>query len=125
MTSRPITLALRPIMAVESRKKARPMPLPAGDYRLRLLLLEPEAAAPGERVFEVAVRVSSPSRATVFTPLEQVDIVKLAGGPRRLIERVYPVRLESSDTGGIELRLIPVQGKALLCGAVVEPVAAL
>jgi hypothetical protein len=127
MTSRPLTLVLRPIMAEimgeDLCRKAMRMPLSAGDYRLRLVLLEPEAAAPTQRVFEVAVRVASPNPDADFTPLEQVDIVKLAGGPRRLIERVYPVRLEVGSAGWIELRLTPIQGKALLCGVVVEPAA--
>ena len=122
MITGPLTLPLRPIMAVDSRKKAKPAPLPAGDYRLRLLLLEPEAAEPGQRVFEIAVRLSAANPAVAFTPLEQVDVVKLAGGPRRLIERVYSIRLESSGSGGIELRLTPVRGHAVLCGVVVDPV---
>ena len=120
----PLTLALRPIMAVDSRQKAKPASLPAGDYRVRLLWLEPDEVAAGQRLFDVALRVSATNPDAAFTPLERVDVVKLAGGPRRLIERSYPFHLEATRGGGVEVRLTPVQGKALLCGAVVEPVGA-
>ncbi len=90
---------------------------------LRLLMVEPEATAkPDQRVFQVAVRVSAAKSGEAFTPREQMDITRLAGGPRRLLERVYPIRLDASGGGGIEVRLTPITGRALLCGAVIEPV---
>ncbi len=106
-------------MANDSRKKSKPVPLPAGEYRLHLLLLEPEAIAAGQRVFEVAVRVAATGSGSEFSRLERVDIARLAGGAQHLIERVYPVRLEAG--GGIEVRLTPITGQAVICGAVIEP----
>jgi hypothetical protein len=124
VSAKPLTLLLRPIMAVDSRAKVKPVPLPAGDYRLRLLFLEREHAAPSLRVIEVAVRTPAAKTDTAFTTMERVDIAQIAGGPHRLIERSYPVRLAPDGSGVIELRLTPIEGQALLCGVVVEPAAA-
>ena len=51
-SDRPITFALRPILDGKSS-------VPAGDYRLTLLLAEPSATAEGGRVFDVALDVVS------------------------------------------------------------------
>jgi hypothetical protein len=119
-SQQPLTIAVRPIMTPDNQKK--PTPLPAGDYRLRVLLLDPTSTAPGQRVFDLAVRVLSAKRETAFTLLDRVDIFERMGGALRLLELSYPLRLESSNAGGIELRLTPVNGDALLCGVVLEPV---
>lgn len=58
-----------------------------------------------------------------FAPLERVVLAALAGGPRRRRERVYPILRDAAGGGAAEVRLTPVAGRALRCGAVVEPVA--
>jgi hypothetical protein len=59
---------------------------------------------------------SAPASAPVT---ERVDLFARAGGANRLVELVYPVHLPTP--GVVEVRLTPVTGKALLCGAVLEP----
>ncbi len=107
----PLTLAMRPILAKDSRGQGKSVPMPPGDYRLRLLLLDPESTAPGQRVFDVRV---------AGAPADRVDVFQRAGGARRVVALVYPVSLRSA--GAVEVTLTPVNGKALLCGAVLEPV---
>ena len=76
-SDKPIVLTLQPI--------ALKAALPAGDYRLRLLLLDPDSTAPGQRVFTVSLGSTSST----------VDIFKEAGGANRLLEKKYPVTLHT------------------------------
>ena len=121
-SAHPLTLVLRPILAKNVRPSAKEPALSAGDYRLRLWLLEPEATGPGQRVFEVAVCPDTVAVPAKFRTLETVDLHRLAGGRHRLVERSYPVRLEQKAGGCIELRLTPLVGRSLLCGVALEPV---
>jgi hypothetical protein len=50
----------------------------------------------------------------------RVDIFKETGGTSRVFERICPVRL--ARPGCVTVTLTPLTGKALLCGAVLEPV---
>jgi len=100
-TDKPLSFKLRPIM-----HKAL---LPPGDYRLRLLLLDPDSTAAGQRVFTVAIGNTSST----------VDIFQETGGANRLLERVYPVTLRAP--GEVAVTLTPVKGHAMISGAVLEP----
>jgi hypothetical protein len=111
--ARPFQLTLQPILGPDPVRQTGALPLPAGNYRLRLLAFDPVSTAAGQRVFEVSVN----TQATSIN--ERVDLFARAGGPRRVVELVYPVSLRSQ--GKVEVRLTPVTGKALLCGAVLEP----
>ena len=51
---------------------------------------------------------------------ERVDLFAKAGGANRLVELVYPVTLP--EPGVAEVRLVPVTGKAVVSGAVLETV---
>ena len=102
--TKPIKLTLRPVMA-------KAQPLPPGDYRLRLLVVDPDSSAPGQRVFEVKVE---------NLLCDRVDVFNRSGGTKRILELIYPVTLKSADA--VEVELTPVKGSAILCGAVVEPV---
>ena len=106
----PLTINLGPIMAPNSRGTAKLVPLPPGNYRLRLLLLDPEATAPDQRVFEVKV---------ANAPADRVDVFQRAGGARRMLGLEYPVTLKTAGT--VAVTLTPVKGKALLCGVMLEP----
>jgi hypothetical protein len=106
-SDKPVTLMLRPIL---SSKKA-PAVVPAGDYRLRLLMLDPVSRAAGQRVFSVSV-----NGAVVE---ECVDIFAASGGRQRELERVWPVKLERP--GVVAVTVTPVKGQALVCAAVLEP----
>jgi hypothetical protein len=101
-SDKPITLTVRPIL-----HKAALLP---GDYRLRVLLLDPDSTAPGQRVFTVSAGGAS----------EAVDIFKAAGGANRLLERVFPVTL--LKPGEVAVTLTPVKGKAVVSGLVLERV---
>ncbi len=115
-SKKPLRFALQPIMADDSSNRSKPVPMPTGDYRLRLLAADPSSSAAGQRVFDV--KVTSGAAATVRT--DRVDIFARTGGANRVLELVYPVKLTAS--GAVEVELTPVIGKALLCGAVLEPV---
>ena len=106
--TKPVTLTLSPIMAGDNR--GREKSLPAGDYRLQLLLLDPDVTATGQRVFEVKV---------ADIPADSVDIFSHAGGTGRMVRLTYPVTLKSA--GAVALALTPVKGNAILCGVVLEP----
>jgi hypothetical protein len=59
--------------------------------------------------------------AAASTPApDRVDLFTRAGGANRAVELSYPVSLPNA--GSVELRLTPVTGKAVLCGAILEPV---
>lgn len=118
-SNKPITIAIRPILARGSRKELKPMPMPAGKYELTLLMLEPTASSPGERVFDMTVVVVSKTDADTQNAF-RADINELSGGTNRVYTISCPIELERP--GEIEVRLTPVQGKALICGAVLEPI---
>ncbi|MCX6899281.1 MAG: malectin domain-containing carbohydrate-binding protein [Verrucomicrobia bacterium] len=105
---KPITLALRPIAGAKKDTAT----VPAGDYRLRLLMLDPVSKAAGQRVFSVSL-----GGAVVAN---RVDVFAESGGQRRVLERVWPVKLDRP--GCVTVTLTPVKGKVLICGAVLEPV---
>ena len=103
------TLLLRPIMAGDNRGLEKL--LSAGDYRLHLLVVDPDSTASGQGLFEFKV---------ANLPADRVDVFSRAGGINRIVELVYPVTLRSPST--VEVTLTPMQGKAVICGAVVEPI---
>lgn len=103
-----ITFTLRPIAG--NRKDAAT--LPAGEYRLRLLMFDPVSKTAGQRVFSVSVNGAVAE--------ERVDVLGGSGGSRRVLERAWPVKLDRA--GCVTVTLTPVKGKALVCGAVLEPV---
>ena len=93
---------------------SQPVPVSAGDYRLRLLAADPVSAAAGQRVLAVKVITGGAAR------IDRVDVFARAGGADRVLELVYPVRLTTS--GAVEVEFTPVTGKAAICGVVLEPV---
>ncbi|MBI2924710.1 MAG: hypothetical protein HYY24_03285 [Verrucomicrobia bacterium] len=117
-SEKPLRFALQPIMARDSREKSKPVPLPAGDYRLRLLAADPTSTAARQRVFDL--KVTTGAAGAITTRTDRVDIFARAGGAHRVLELVYPVKLTAS--GAVEVELAPVAGSALICGAVLEPV---
>jgi hypothetical protein len=104
-----ITCTVQPIMAKGGRGRAAGGVLPAGKYLLHLYFLDPTATASGQRVFEVSVNQA----------IELVDVFKLAGRAQGIVRKSYPVQL--ANPGLVEVRLKPVNGKAILNGLVLEP----
>jgi hypothetical protein len=102
-----IALVLRPIL---SSKKASAT-VPAGDYRLRLLMLDPVSRAVGQRVFSVSVNG--------VVVEDRLDVFAGSGGNCRVLERAWTVRPDKA--GCVTVTLSPVKGRALVCGAVLEP----
>ena len=110
----PIALAIRPILVRKGKKDMEAAPLPPGEHQLTLLMLDPTSTAAGQRVFEVSVSAKGEKLAK-----QRVDIFELAGGAKRILSLMYPVKLDG--TSDIKVDLTPVQGKALICGATLEP----
>ncbi|MEI6193633.1 MAG: hypothetical protein WCS42_04810, partial [Verrucomicrobiota bacterium] len=108
--TQPFKLTLRPILASSNLDKAKSLPLLAGDYRLRLLFRNSDSTLSGQRILEVKVS---------DLPTDRVDLVCQKSEVNHLVELVYPVTLKSA--GAVDLTLTPVKGKAILCGAVLEP----
>ena len=106
---RPIELKLGATLLGPTLAKKSGESLPAGHYRVRLLLLDPDSTAPGERVFTIAIGKTS----------ENVDIFKDAGSAGKIVEKIYPVTLD--QPGQVEVTLTPITGKAAISGILVEP----
>ena len=111
-SDQPLQLVLQPILARDNRGKNKPAALPAGDYRLRLYLLDPVSTRAGQREFSVSVGGVNVE--------ERLDIFAASGGAGRVLERVWPVKLDRP--GNVTVTLTPLIGKALICGVVLEAV---
>ncbi len=72
------------------------LPVPDGDYRLRLHFADPGGIGVGNRVFDV--------RLQGITVREQFDILKEAGAPYKATTLTFPVSVESG--GGIRIELV-------------------
>jgi hypothetical protein len=115
--ARPMTLPLRPFM---TRGNQDSPALPAGNYRVRLLMLDAVSTASGRRVFDVSMEVKGDAESEQH---DRVDIFQSTGRPNAILERVFVVSLPKP--GMLQLTLTPREGKAILCGGVVEPVSRL
>ena len=119
---KPVTLTVRLMPGgdlcpdIYNQKLMKEGDLCPGNYRLRLLLLDPDSTAPGQRVFKVAVK----SQADGEAPGQDatVDVFKEAGVNNRLLERAFPVKL--SKPGKVFVTLTPVKGSAVISGLVLE-----
>jgi hypothetical protein len=98
-----ITITVRPVL-----ERAR---LAAGKYQLRLVWIDPDSTAPGQREFAVSVAGG---------PDDRVDIFKEAGQRARKLERTYPVTV--GRDGQVQIMLTPLRGKALLSACMLEPI---
>ena len=113
-SDKPIALSLAPILAGKKDSAT----IPAGDYRVRLLMLDPVSTSAGQRVFSVATSVAGGQA----TAAARVDIFAETAGRGRALERVFDVKLPAA--GRVTVTLTPVTGKALICGAALEPASA-
>jgi hypothetical protein len=104
-----VTITLRPIMARGGRGQANLCELPAGRYRIELLMLDPHSTGLGRRLFDVSVNGET----------DRIDIFKQTGRANRILVCAYTVALERP--GRLNVTLEPVKGKVLLCGAVLRP----
>jgi hypothetical protein len=134
-SDKPLTITLRPIMAKGGRGRAKAAQLPAGQYLLELLMLDP-GSSPGRRVFDVTIgaryeasvpddgrqraAVSAGDGEAVTVQTDRIDIVEQTSQPCIVLRRKYTVGLERP--GSVEVTLKPVEGKALLCGATLRRV---
>jgi hypothetical protein len=114
-TGKPLAMAVRPIMGRRGKKGLEAMPLAPGKYQLTLLMLDPSVSAEGDRVFDVSVSACGKKQAN-----ERVDACRLAGGANRVVTLRYSLGVDTP--GDVKVELTPVKGKALICGAVLEPV---
>jgi hypothetical protein len=97
--------------------------IPAGEYKLSLMMAEPDASSVGDRVMKVIVSSRKKGEKATGsgkeTELGEIDILKLAGSRNKVLVVEYPVTLESNGT--LDVTLVPTKGKALICGAVLSP----
>ncbi len=120
--AKPITLTVQPMTGgdlcpdVYQRPFMKEGDLSLGSYRLRLLLLDPDSTAPGQRVFKVEVEAGEAGQ--TGGQAKNVDIYKEAGGKNRLMELTLPVKL--TKPGKVTFTLTPVKGKAVISGLVLE-----
>ena len=75
------------------------------NYKVRLFFAEPESLSEGDRVFDVLLQGKA--------VLENFDIVREAGGPRRIVVREFQV---VTSEGRLQINLKPRSGAPLLCG---------
>ncbi len=109
-SDKPITITMQPIMAKGGRGQKNPVALPAGRYRLMLLML---GSATERRSFDVQI-------GTGQSPItDRIEIAAQEVGARSILMRTYPVELQ--HPGRVEVVLKPIVNKVNLCGAVLEP----
>lgn len=93
LSDKPLTLTVRPIV-----HKA---PLLPGDYRLRLLFLDPDSTAAGQRVFTVSASASPGDEQWAFEPVEAAYLrVRCHGTSENAWNSLYEVRLDTLAKGG-------------------------
>ncbi|HRR32925.1 MAG TPA: discoidin domain-containing protein [Kiritimatiellia bacterium] len=94
LIAKPLTLAVRPIV--------HPVSLPPGDYRLRLLLLDPDATAAGQHVFEVRVGTAGGEEEWTFEPVKAAYLrLRCRGTSENAWNSLHEVRLATlAQTGG-------------------------
>jgi len=107
-----ITINITSILPRGSRGNMGSKSLPAGEYVLTLLLVEPTATEPGQRVMHVRIGGDSPQTT-------DLDIFKQAEGRNRTLALEYPVELKKPNT--VTLTLTPTKGNVLICGVVFTP----
>lgn len=88
------------------------VPLPNGRYRVRLKFVEPTAAAPGERVFDVT--------ANGVTQLQEFDVLNAAAGKLKGVDRFFDAGV---DNGVLVLAFRPRRGSALVSALSITPLA--
>jgi hypothetical protein len=132
----PIRLDLSPILPRGSRGGFSRENLPAGEYELKLIMVEPTAAGPGERVMDLRVETtkkqlsddgqswqaldSQPVGGEMVQVEDRVDIYDRSGGSHRPLVLSYPVKLENPDK--LVITLTPVKGQALISAVELIPV---
>jgi hypothetical protein len=72
--------------------------------------MEPGEKTEGQRVFGVSLNGAA---------AERIDLVQRAGGPHRLLALSYPVELK--EPGLVTVTITPIEGEAVISGAVLEP----
>lgn len=116
-SGQPIILKMGPIY--DHAKK--PVSMPAGDYRLRVLMLDPTSTAAGQREFSITASIADDGTKTAApaTLAERVDVFAEAGGRQRLLERVFDLKLRTPSHVTVTLK--PLKGKSLISGLALEP----
>jgi hypothetical protein len=111
-----IRFTLQPILVRGSRGRLGSVPLSPGKYELTLLLHDPTARSAGQRVLDVRISVPSSERPLVE---ERVDVFKRCRQAGRFLPLTYSIELQEPTS--VEVAITPVQGKALLQGAILDP----
>jgi len=95
-SDKPVTLTIQPIMAKGGRGRANAAQLPAGEYVLELLMLDPESTGPGQRVFDVKISKTAGSEWFLFEPVK-AKYLRLAchGNSQNSWNSICEVKIES------------------------------
>jgi outer membrane protein assembly factor BamB len=80
-------------------------PAPVRSFTVMLCFAEPDDLEPGDRVFDVALQGK--------TVLSDLDVVKEAGGPNRVLSKTFRGVSAGDD---LTIQLSPKTGRTLLCG---------
>lgn len=89
---------------------------PAGNYRMKLMFLEPAHETAGQRSFDVVLHVGDKDEEIVrsFDPFHE------AGGRNRPWTIQHDFHIDVP--GPVSITLTPLNGEVIICGAVLEPV---
>ncbi|MGW8179672.1 MAG: hypothetical protein ACWGQW_13070, partial [bacterium] len=90
-----------------------------GSYEIQTLFSEKEAGVVGDRVFDLVLCGGKRSYEERADIRERVDIVGRTGAENGILRLTHTLEI---DQGFLSLKLIPVKGKALICGIVISPV---
>ena len=102
-SDKPVTLTIRPIMAKGGRGGANAAKLPAGEYTLELLMLDPESTGPGQRVFDVKISKTSGSEWLLFDPVKAKYLRLVChGNSQNSWNSISEVKIESLAKDGPE-----------------------
>ncbi|HBO42418.1 MAG TPA: hypothetical protein DD670_00455 [Planctomycetaceae bacterium] len=112
-TDKPLSLPIRPIIHDSRWQRKGKVVLPAGRYRLDLLMLDPESTATGQNVAEYEFEGgASPVK-------DRIDVFEAAGGANRIFLKSHFLELGSANN--VVVKIVPRKGKAFLCGVVLTP----
>jgi hypothetical protein len=115
-SNRLLTLNFQPMMSDVVDGDWNDAIFPAGNYRMKLMFLEPAHEMAGQRSFDVVLHVGDKDEEIVrsFDPFQE------AGGRNRPCTIQHD--FHTDVPGPVGITLTPRNGEVIICGAVLEPI---